>query len=104
MEYRMFTVHDVKAEAFLLPFFARSRGEAVRMFETAVNTPDHQFARHASDFTLFEIGHFNDLTGEVGMHDALLSLGSAVQYIRQVELPMFDRNEMVVSAVKTEVK
>lgn len=64
MKTLMFAVRDKQAEAFLPPFFARARGEAVRMFMSAVEDPQHQFSKHSGDFDLFLIGEFEDTNGE----------------------------------------
>lgn len=62
---QIFTVRDAKAEAYLVPFFARSRGEAIRMLTDAVNDPQHQFGIHAEDYMLFHLGAFDEETGEI---------------------------------------
>lgn len=79
---KIYTVHDAKAAAFLPIFTARANGEAIRSFSEAINSADHQFAKHAADFTLFEIGKFNDETGVI---EAIvpLSLGNGVDFKNQ---------------------
>lgn len=79
MKLLVFTVFDSAAVAYLQPFFARSEGEAIRMFSTAASSEDHQFARHAADYTLFKIGTFEDSTGQVESHPPV-SLGNALDY------------------------
>lgn len=63
MKSLVFSVQDKAIGAFLPPFFARSRGEAIRSFSEAVNQKDHQFFRHAADYTLFALGEFDDGSG-----------------------------------------
>lgn len=65
MMLQIFSVRDQAAGAFLPPFFMRSRGEAIRAFSEAVGDPQHQFAKHVSDFTLFCIGDFDDNSGMI---------------------------------------
>lgn len=77
-----FSVFDAAAEAWLAPFFARSKGEAVRLFEGAANTADHRFHKHASDYTLFQIGSFDDLTGRLEASSAPLALGNALEFVQ----------------------
>jgi len=76
---KIYTVHDSKAEAYLQPFFARSNGEAIRSFTQAINTPDHQFAKYSADYTLFEIGEFDDNTGVITT-PYTRSLGNGVDF------------------------
>ena len=83
---KAFTVYDSKAEAYLAPFFTQSRGLALRSFTDAVNTKDHSFNRYPSDFTLFEIGEFDEEAGRLVPHQALVSLGVAVEFLRPAEL------------------
>lgn len=78
--HKMFTVYDSKAEAFLPPFFMRSRGEAIRAWESEVNNEQSNFCRFPSDFTLFEIGMFDDSNGSVTMYESKVSLGVAVEF------------------------
>lgn len=56
----IFSVHDKAVGAFLPPFFARSKMEAIRSFSEACADEKHQFAKHASDYTLYSLGEFDD--------------------------------------------
>lgn len=60
---KIFSVFDSKAAAYVQPLFADTRALAVRMFQSAVCSSGHQFNMYAADFTLFEIGSFDDLSG-----------------------------------------
>lgn len=61
----MYTIFDSKAEAYMNPFFAPTRGVAHRMFEQAVRNEKSDFARHAEDYSMWEIGFFNPKTGDL---------------------------------------
>lgn len=65
MKLILFSVRDEKVEAFLPLIQARARGEATRMFVQACTTSDHQFAKAAGDYTLYELGVFDDVSGQV---------------------------------------
>lgn len=81
MKIKIFSVYDAKAEAFLQPFFAKATGQAIRSFTSAVNQPDHEFFRHAADYTLFYIGEFDEDTGTVeGLKNGNENLGNAITY------------------------
>lgn len=54
-----FSVFDAKAEAFLRPFFAETRGLALRSFRDAANDASSEMCKHAEDYTLFHIGVFH---------------------------------------------
>lgn len=78
---KIFTVYDSKAEAYLQPFFADTTGIALRDFETACNDSAHQFARHAGDYTLFEIGLFDERKARFENLTTPINLGLALTYI-----------------------
>ena len=88
MMLKIFTVYDTKVGAYLNPFFLRSTAEAIRSFEQICNEENHQFYKHPSDFTLFEIGTFDDTTCKIHTHAALQSLGIAQEFKRQQQLPL----------------
>jgi hypothetical protein len=50
-------------KAYLRPFYARTKGEAVRSFVEAVNDGKSDFRKHASDYTMMYLGEFDDATG-----------------------------------------
>jgi len=58
-----YSVLDRAVKSFLQPFFVRARGEALRSFTEVVNTKDHQFNKHATDYTLYYVGRFDDASG-----------------------------------------
>lgn len=75
---KMFTVYDSKAEIYLRPFSMRSTGEAVRGFITTLNDQNTEFAKYPADFTLFEIGEFNETTCEINLQPHLINLGNGL--------------------------
>ena len=62
MKLEVFSVHDAAVGAFLPPFFARSRGEAIRTFEDAARDTN-RFGTHSKDFALYFIGTWSDENG-----------------------------------------
>lgn len=60
---KMFSVYDKQACAFMPPFQARAVGQAVRSFMDAVNSKDHEFARHPGDYELYHVGEFDEIAG-----------------------------------------
>ena len=75
----IYAVHDIKAEAYLQPFFAQTDGLAIRMFQAAANDQEHQFWKYAEDYTLFNIGVWDEKNGV--LHSSTKEpLGTAVQY------------------------
>lgn len=74
-----FSVYDRKVEAFLPIFFARSKGEALRSLGDAATDPNHQFAKHAADYILYQVCVFDDQTGHVDrVHEIIISVHELV--------------------------
>lgn len=63
MQLHVFSVFDKAVKAFMTPFFARSKGEAIRSFMEACNDEKHTFYRHAADYVLFYHGDWDDGSG-----------------------------------------
>lgn len=76
---KVFTVYDSKAELYLPPFYAPATGAGLRSFEQAASSEGHQFNSHGADYTLFEIGEFNEVNGHIEMYNAQKNLGTALQ-------------------------
>lgn len=79
--FQMFAVYDTKAEAYLLPFFCQTKGQALRSFDDAVNSQDHQFNRHAKDYTLFHLGSYDEQTGEIVPFAKAMALVNALEVL-----------------------
>ena len=80
MILKMFTVYDSKIEAYLQPFYMQSTGAALRAFEDTCKDENSQFNQHPGDFTLFEVGTFDDQTCRIQTHDAKINLGCAIEH------------------------
>lgn len=78
MKFKVFSVYDSKAEAFLPPFFLPAVGQAIRGFTDAAGNLEHPFGKHPADYTLFQIGSFDDSTGFVTCDAAHVNLGTAL--------------------------
>lgn len=82
MMWKVFSVYDSKVEAYLRPFFMRSRGEAIRGFVTVVNEAGTDFNKYPEDYTLFEIGDYDEKTGVISPSAAKTALGVAVEFLK----------------------
>ncbi len=82
MKLKVFSIHDSKAEAFIQPFYSQTTGTAVRSFEQAVNDPQSDFHKFAGDYTLFELGDFDQNTAVFTPLKTPINLGLALTYIK----------------------
>jgi len=62
---QMFCIYDCKMELYLSPFTAINAAVAARQFETAVVTEGHDFNNHPDDYSLWQIGLFDQQTAGV---------------------------------------
>lgn len=63
MIVKVFAIHDVKAEAYMSPFFMPAVGLALRAFKDLVGDEKSQISKHPSDYTLYLVGEFDDGSG-----------------------------------------
>lgn len=81
MILNLYSVFDIKAGAYIPPFYMQNDGMARRAFADSANDPNHQFCRNAEDYTLFRLGQFDDQSGRITMEDTNVNLGVAVEYL-----------------------
>ena len=81
MLHKVFTVFDSKIGSYCAPFFLKARGEAIRSFVDTAQGKDSLISSHPEDFTLFELGEFDDLNATFVLHPTPISLGVAVELI-----------------------
>ncbi len=78
--YQIFSIFDSKAEAYLQPFFAVSRGIAIRMIMKATADSESDFHHFAADYTLFHIGAWDPQKGTIDMLDCFVSVDNLLKY------------------------
>lgn len=99
---KVFAVYDSRVSAFMQPSFLRSSGEAERMFVDIVNDGQSIISKHPADYTLFELGEYDDQNGKLMPHAAPVSVINALQLKSAPEpLPMFP-NGAKAGASKTQ--
>lgn len=84
MQLKIYSVYDSKLPCYNQPIFIRSVGEALRMFTQAVQDPEHGYCKHAEDFTLFELGVWDDEAATITLHAAPVSIATALSLKSQV--------------------
>lgn len=84
MILKAFAIRDAKAEAFGLPFFKLTPGEAERDFRTAVNdfsTKNNLYSKYPDDYDLYYLGEYDDTKGVFTSLDTPLHIIKAVQCV-----------------------
>ena len=93
MIINVYSVYDLKARCYSTPFFQHNDGVALRSFIDLVNDTRSAIYAHAEDYTLNQIGTFNDDTGElISVKPKTLVTAASVQEPkedpRQMQMPL----------------
>lgn len=83
MILEIFTVKDIKTEAYLPPFYLPTKAAAIRSFSDTANDPDHAFNKHSADYNLFYLGDYDDSTATFTQDNPPQSLGLAADFINE---------------------
>lgn len=65
MIINIYSVKDSKAQTYGNPFYAVNNGTAIRSFEQAASDPSTTISQYPGDFALYQIGCFDDESGEI---------------------------------------
>lgn len=57
-------IKDRALDAFMRPFWAQTKGQAIRMFTDEVNNTQSPMHNHPDDYDLFYLAEWDDSTGE----------------------------------------
>lgn len=82
----VYAIYDSKAEAYMQPMVYKTKGQAIRAFEDAINDKETLFSKHAQDFTLWELGEYDETKGEIIMHEHKQNCSSGWQVLK-TEIP-----------------
>lgn len=77
---KVYSIYDSAVEVWCNPFFLPNKGAALRSWAATANDPSTQIYANPGDFTLFEIGEWNDETGVIHMYEAKINLGLALEF------------------------
>jgi len=78
----VFAVFDDAVKSFMHPQFQQTQGQAIRSFIDSVNTESDKnpLHKHPADYTLFQIGTYDDQTGILESLPVAENLGTALKY------------------------
>lgn len=82
MIHKIYSVYDSKSQTYTLPFFQGTKAQAIRTFTNMSKNPEHQFCMNPEDFTLFEVGEYDDILGTI-TQDKIVSVGLALNFISE---------------------
>lgn len=81
MQLKVFAVRDMKALAFMQPYFSNSLGTAIRAFGDACNESSSPFYKHPEDYVLYEIGTYDDSDATLASIAPVKMLGCASDFV-----------------------
>jgi len=80
---KIFSMYDSKVEAYNKPFHQTTKGEALRTFIDAVNDERSPMSKHPEDYSLFQIGEFDDQTGKYTSNEKPVHIANAHEFVRK---------------------
>lgn len=79
MKVNLYAFKDQTAEVFQMPFCCHNSKEAIRVFDIRLKDKDSMIGRYPEQFSLYEIGSYDDSTGKVEPIDIhLVIMGSDI--------------------------
>lgn len=93
MILKMFSIYDTKTGMFHTPFFAPHTGIAIRMMSDLGQDLSTVIGRHPHDFTLYELGGFDDATA-VYTPIAPNNLGPIASFLPTKQSNLFNLQEI----------
>lgn len=96
-----YSLLDNKTGHFSIPFFFNHRGHAIRAVIELGSDPNTTVGRHPGDFTLCEIGVFDDQTGRFTSEDCL-HLGTVLSFVpaRPMQQGLFQPGDAAMAPAK----
>lgn len=83
MLVKIFSLYDCKAEAYMAPQYFQAKGIAIRAFAELANDGESNVSKHAEDFTLFELGTFDDSCCAFDLYATPISIGKAIEFKKE---------------------
>lgn len=80
MKMKVFTVFDVKAQLHLQPFFEQSTETGIRAFKVVCQDSKTNFYMFPEDYSLIELGEWDQQQGFIKMHDRPMILAQAAEF------------------------
>lgn len=87
MKLKIFSVYDSKVCAYDRPVYCERPAEAKLSINEAAKNPDSTFYKYPGDYTLFEIGTFDDSNGAIVMHDVHINHGTILSICSEFRTP-----------------
>lgn len=77
-----YSIFDNKALQYHAPFFVSTDGAAVRAFSDLANDLNSNIGRHPSDYSLFNVGFYDDQNGQFTANLPLVHVVDAISLVK----------------------
>lgn len=88
MRLLLFCIYDSATGAFMRPFAAQAKQQAIRAFADQVNDPQTPVHAHPEDYALFHVGVFDPQDGSLIPEDPPMRLALAIECVEKDAPPM----------------
>lgn len=61
----LYSIYDRATESYTPPFQQPSNNAAIRAIKNEIRQPDSQLAQHPTDYELYQVGTFDETTGNI---------------------------------------
>lgn len=65
MKHQIIAVFDRGIQAYMRPFTTPHRNAALRSFTDEANREDSEICKHPEDYDLYQVGEFDENTGQI---------------------------------------
>lgn len=73
--HKVFLLKDDKSSSYGPPFIDENRGKVIRGIQEELQKGQAVWAKHPQDFTLFEVGEFDQRDGTITMYETKKCVG-----------------------------
>lgn len=88
LHQELFVIRDAKADFYNPPFVTKTFAEAERTFSALANNPQTSIGQFPTDFDLYHLGTFDNVTGKMELHPSPKHQIKAVHLIQKIDPQM----------------
>jgi len=85
MKVIVVAVFDRALGGFNRPFYVQARGLALRSFQDELNRPDSELAKHPADYELWQLGTWDEESGEFEGYKAKQRIALGSDLVKRVD-------------------
>lgn len=95
-------MYDEKAQAYLPPFYLPNDQMAIRAIKSCILDKEHNFFKHAEDYTLYKIGTFEDTDGEILSEKS--PLGNCLEFKAITDIELSEYKDENITTLRGKLK